>query len=204
MTLLPLAATVALTLLGLPAEPRADLSSDYSSDLRAGQDVAGLRERGFYALALEQAEALADPTDRAREVLEVLYHAGDLAGALRVGLAGLEAYPRDRLLLWRSARLATDLAAAPLALDLTGRLAREAELMEADSGVDASTALWWLDMSSRMEEEAASLNRLRDEQGAAKSRSLWAAVVGLAVLAGFAGWGIKCNGPAQQTGRARS
>ena len=193
MTFSRFSASVALTLL-----------SQSPGFALPAQDVAALRDQGFYSLALEQAESLADPTERAREVLEVLYHAGDLAGALGVGLAGLEDAPGDRLLLWRTARLATDLAAAPLALDLTGRLARAARRLEDEPGVDPSTVLWWLDTSASMEEEALGLSRLREQQAGAKGRALWAALLGLALLAGVAGWGIQCNGPAQQAERARS
>ena len=108
----PFAAPLALALLfqpctGLPA-----------------QDAAQLREQGRYAQALELAQALTDPTQRAREVLETHYHAGDLAGALGAGLQGLEHAPRDRWLLWRSTRLATDMAAAPLALDPARQIGR--------------------------------------------------------------------------------
>jgi hypothetical protein len=191
MRVLRLAAPVVLTLLGQPA---------FSAPF---QDVAALREKGLYGLALEQAQALANPTERAREVLEVLYHAGDLAGALSAGLAGLDSAPEDRLLLWRSSRLATDLAAASLALDLTGRLAREAERLASEPGTNAETALWWLDTSAVMVEEAQRLGGVREQQATARGRALWVAILGLALLLAVAGWGIRCSGPAQQAERAR-
>ena len=191
MRVLRLAAPVVLTLLGQPA---------FSAPF---QDVAALREQGLYGLALEQAQALANPTERAREVLEVLYHAGDLAGALSAGLAGLDSAPEDRLLLWRSSRLATDLAAASLALDLTGRLAREAERLASEPGTNAETALWWLDTSAVMVEEAQRLGGVREQQATARGRALWVAILGLALLLAVAGWGIRCSGPAQQAERAR-
>jgi hypothetical protein len=191
MTPVPLAVSMALTVLSQPL------------CWSPSQDVATLREQGLYGLALEQAVALGDPTERAREVLEVLYHAGDLAGALGAGLAGLEAAPADRLLLWRSSRLATDLAAAPLALDLTARLAREAERLALEPGTGAEIARWWLDTSAEMVAEAKRLDGVRKQQASAEGRALWVAVLGLVLLLAVACWGIQCSGPTQQAERAR-
>ncbi|HIF40047.1 MAG TPA: hypothetical protein EYQ74_02965 [Planctomycetes bacterium] len=191
MTFLPFTASMALALLCQPA---------FSVPM---QDVAALRDQGFYALALERAQVLDDPTERAREVLEVLYHAGDLAGALGTGLAGLEADPLDRLLLWRSARLATDLAAAPLALALTARLAREADRLALDPGTAAETSRWWLDTSAEMVAEAKHLEGVREQQAASEGRALWVVILGLVLLLGVAGWGVQCSGPTQQAERAR-
>ncbi len=191
MMVLPLVTSVALALLG-PAGGRGD-----------SQDVAALRDQGLYALALKQAQALDDPTERSREMLEVLYHAGDLAGALGAGLTGLEVAPDDRLLLWRSARLATDLAAASAALDLARRLAREVELLASQPGVEASTSQWWLDTSAVMLEEALQLGELREQQAGARGRARWSALLGLVLLGALATWATQCSGPAQQGGRAR-
>lgn len=187
----PFVASLALAFLGEPLH------------LSPPQDVALLREQGLYALALDQAVALGDPTERAREVLEVLYHAGDLSGALGVGLAGLKAAPEDRLLLWRSSRLATDLGVAHLALDLTGRLAGEAERLALEPGMDAETARWWLDTSAQMVVEAKHLGGVRERQATAENRALWVVGLGLVLLFAVAVWGLQCSGPTQQPERAR-
>jgi hypothetical protein len=187
----PFAAPLALALLfqpctGLPA-----------------QDAAQLREQGRYAQALELAQALTDPTQRAREVLETHYYAGDLAGALGAGLQGLEHAPRDRWLLWRSTRLATDMAAAPLALDLARRLVLEAAHMAGQPATQPDSARWWRAESETLLQEARQLNELRGQQVAARGRARWVALLVLGFLACAAGWGTQGSGPAQVTGRAR-
>lgn len=84
-------------------------------------------EEGRFALALRESERISDPLVRAQGRLYVLHHAGDLAGALAAGRAGLALAPGDLWLLERSAAIATSLGIAEAAVELASRLSEAVE-----------------------------------------------------------------------------
>ncbi|GEM_PF-1536354 len=167
-----------------------------------GQTPDQLRRQARYTEALEVARSMGDPVERAREVLETRYHAGDLAGALGVGLDGLATAPQDLWLLWRSSRLAIDMAAAPLALDLTRRLALAASNLEGDDLAE-DTRSFWLGESDALSQEAWELTDLRRRQAVARRRARWSVLGGIGLLLGAVVWGLQRSEPAQTAGRAR-
>lgn len=145
-------AVLALALLGAAQEGAADR-------------VRSLRAEARYAAALEAAEEIAVPADAAFERLEVLYHAGDLGGALRAALAGLEHDPDHRMLLWRGTRLAIDLAATERATELAERLA---DAVERSAGVDREA---WAEVVAGFRAEALALARATERRRAALGRA---------------------------------
>lgn len=154
----------------------------------AGQDdlgrlSGGLRAEGRFLEALETAQQITDPAERSRACLLTSWEAGDLGGALRTGLDGLEASPTDLELLWMSLRLSHALSASELAGELQGRLD---EAISGTDGLELETRNAWQEESGRL------LAVTRDllESSAARERSLWlarwtalAALVGLGALA---------------------
>ena len=81
-------------------------------------------EAGEFLAAWEQAESAPDPTLGSRWRSEVLYMAGDPAGALEVAQAGLRAAPDDLELSFRAAASALWLQDARAALEHVERLER--------------------------------------------------------------------------------
>jgi tetratricopeptide (TPR) repeat protein len=88
------------------------------------EDVTRALDHGDYRLAWERAEAREDPVERARARSQVLYRAGDPAGALGAAREGLALDPEDLELLHRAAGAAVWLEASDLARELADRLAR--------------------------------------------------------------------------------
>lgn len=168
-------------LLLLSLTPRATSVQDPLDEARR------LREAGRYAEALELTADILDPAQRAFERLEVRYYAGDLGGALREALLGLEVAPADRMLLWRGTRLAIDLLATERAIVLSERL-RAA--VETGSGPDLAPAdrQAWVRAASELTQAAADLQRIDAERASAllRARVLVAAIALGVMLA--AGW----------------
>ena len=139
-----------------------------------------LRTAGRYAEALELTADILDPVQRAFERLEVRYHAGDLGGALREALAGLEVAPADRMLLWRASRLAIDLLATERAVVLSERLRA---VVESGSDLAPADRQAWVQEASELTQAAADVQRIDTERGNALLRARAAVVlVALGVL----------------------
>src|SRR5688500_19510997 len=93
-------------------------------------------EVGDLEAALNAARSEADPLRRAQALFHVRHHAGDLGGAYRAGLEGLQASPLDPWLLERLAYVALTLRDPDAADAFVSRLeqaAREPGLTEAES-----------------------------------------------------------------------
>jgi len=105
------------------------LSAAAAQSYREASDLAAA---GELRAALAAADAVAGPLEREQSRLHVLWTAGDLAGALAAGRAGLRLAPDDPYLLERTLGLATALGAAPLAAELAPRLERR--FAELDAG----------------------------------------------------------------------
>lgn len=150
-----------------------------------GRISEGLRAEGRFLEAMETAQQITDPAERARACLLTAWEAGDLGGALRTGLDGLEATPMDLELLWMSLRLSHALSASELAGELQGRLD------EAISGAPElvpETRKAWQEESGRL----GPVTRNLIESSAARQRSLWLAR--WTVLAAFLGLGALALG----------
>jgi len=128
-------------------------------------------QAGRLRAAQVQADALSDPLERAQGRLYVQYAAGDLAGALRAGLEGLEHAPDDPWLLERCATLALQLRASTLANDCAERLA--AHVAQADAGVQAE----WQPRLASVRAEAAALAARQRARDAAQARAHWTLAV---------------------------
>ena len=146
-------------------------------------EVRSLRAAGRFEEALVRAADIEDPALRAFERLEVLYYAGDLAGALRAAVGGLEADPRHLQLLWRGTRLAIDLGATERAEELAGRLR---ESIDGDGGLDPGTRSDWLGVADGYDEEVQGMSQRAAQRRSALLRArvlvLGAGVVSVVVL----------------------
>src|SRR6185503_6730933 len=81
-------------------------------------------EAGEFLAAWEQAESAPDPSLGSRWRSEILYRAGDPAGALEAAREGLTAAPDDLELSFRATASALWLRDAEAALEHVGRLER--------------------------------------------------------------------------------
>lgn len=90
--------------------------------LAAQESVPSALEAGDYARAWQLAEQAPSVLERARGHSEVLYRAGDPAGALQAAREGLEEAPTDLELLYRATGAALWLEEPGLARTLADRL----------------------------------------------------------------------------------
>lgn len=139
------------------------------------QEVVELTRSGAFPRALALAESQATPLGRAQAKLYVLHHAGDLAGALRVGLEGLSAEPRDLWLLERVSYIALSLRAADLAREHVDRLARALASPE----VPAESQAYWRNLAADYATEVRALEASANERTSAARRARWTVFAGL-------------------------
>jgi hypothetical protein len=129
-----------------------------------------------HAAALRLARGLADPLARARLEGRVRHHAGDLDGALWIGLQGLEAAPDDRELLLGTADVALALGRAQRATELAERLAAAVARM-AEGAPDRA---WWQAKATETSVAASAQDELAHARRRALARARWCSLVGLA------------------------
>ena len=129
-----------------------------------------------------------DATLRARARVEILFRAGDLPGALRETLGGLEAAPDDRELLRRALELET-------ALGLPGRAGEHAARLEAavrEATLDEEARRWWERESAALAEGVRRMNSHEASLESATTRARWTSLLVLTALAA-AGIAILCT-----------
>ena len=164
----PLAVVVALT--AGAARPADDALARAIETARRGE------LRAAYALA----EKERDPVRKAQAVLYVRHQAGDLGGALRAGLAGLETAPNDAWLLERTAYLALSLRDPDLSRSLVGRLDRALE----SANLEADERARWETLAAARREEAAALDAAAARRSDAARLARVVACGGLAIAIG--------------------
>lgn len=139
---------------------------------RAQSAVERVRD-GDFVSALAAAEAETDPVRRVESVLYVRHQAGDLDGALEVGLRGAAIAPNDTWLLDRTAYVALSLRRPVVAQKSLDALRRA---LQADaSASDAARA----SLRAYETEEALLLVRSRERE-TALSRARWTALLAAA------------------------
>lgn len=119
------------------------------------------------------AETIAEPdlTVRARARVEILYHGGDLPGALREALTGLLDAPSDRVLLRRALELETALRLPDLAETHAEQLTRAVQ----EDMLDVEARRWWEREASALSQAAREIREHRDSLRSATARARWAA-----------------------------
>ncbi len=142
---------------------------------------SGLLEDQRFIDALKLAQEDENHIRSAQRMQELHHHAGDLSGALRAGLEGLVLAPDDLHLLWRSARLAGDLAQPVLAQELTSRL--RSAITQADDLLSDEHLIWWQGASQELEQETAALLKIENAKAAAVTRARWVAASALVLAA---------------------
>lgn len=106
-----------------------------------GQDVVReLLDRGSYPAAIRAADRLPDRVERSQVRVEVLYSAGDLAGALRTGLDGLMESPGDLTLEWRMTQITLALRIPDLAREHLLQFEKSLAAASLDRPEDVG---WW-------------------------------------------------------------
>ena len=124
--------------------------------------------RGDFDAALAEASSGTDALERLRLERRVRHAAGDLDGALEVGLDALERAPHDLELLVGSADAAFALGLAGRTRELAERLAEVARAL--DDG--APNAAWWREKGEQYLVHAEQLDQRRQarERGLARAR----------------------------------
>ena len=152
------------------------------SDRAASQSIP-LREllrEGRWADAWRASQADSDPAQRLRGRVEILYAAGDLGGALRAALEGLQLEPDDRILAWRATQLALTLRIPAVASDGLARLDRSI----ASSLPPEQERAFWERERRDLQREFATLEEGQARRRAAERRAkgVSAAGLGMALL----------------------
>lgn len=164
----------------------------------APQDVDAALADGDYARAWRLADQAPDERTRARARSQVLYRAGDPAGALQAARAGLRASPQDLELLYRATGAALWLEDPDLVRQFAARLG--AAVDGADLGPEHRPG--WEAALRDYQEQEQHLVRRESARLAAVRRARWTAVAVLLALAGLV-LGVAFAGRADQ-GRSRS
>lgn len=156
-------------------------------------------ERGRYDLAWSATEAIASDELRASWRFHVLYHSGNLAGALEEALVGLRAAPDSQELLQNalicSLTLGLGERSAQLRSQWRGALDRSTLLDDAKAGWEASYARYAPQVDALLERDERAASRARG----ARSISLGAAA-GVGLLALFLVARRRAHPPAQAAG----
>jgi hypothetical protein len=134
------------------------------------------RERPDRAFA--EASALADPVERARALVEILYRAGDLPGAFREAKIGLVGRPDDLQLLRRTLQLQTALRIEAGARERGRRL----QAAVAEAGLDVEARNRWEVEARDLAAEVARLEERGQALDRANARARIVAVLLLAAL----------------------
>lgn len=116
-----------------------------------------------------------DATIRSRARVEILYRAGDLPGALREALGGLQRAPADRILLRRALELETALRMP----DPARTHAEELERAVRRDTLDEEARRWWEREAAALSEAAKRMQEHQASLVSATSRAQW---VSLGVL----------------------
>lgn len=146
--------------------------------------VRDLMQQGRWPDALEAADGESDPAARARARVEILFAAGDLAGALNAARAGLRLSPRDPALLWRSSQLALILRMPSSAKEGVAAL----EAVVASDGLDPANRVWWNAQVGSLREQLVVLLEREAARMRAAARARWTVGVGLALCVAAILW----------------
>jgi hypothetical protein len=160
----------------LPAVAAAQPASSPDDGMRR---VVELARGGEFAAALAHAESFPNRTERAQSKLYVLHQAGDLTGAIRAGIEGLQAAPSDPWLLERVAYIALSLRALEIAREHVDRLARVLESKD----IAGDERGRWLALLAEERAQLEVLNATAIQRVTAARRARWTVAVGMLSLA---------------------
>jgi hypothetical protein len=143
----------------------------------------GVRARGQEPIrrfdqALAATDLEPDATARARARVEIRYRAGDLPGALRAALEGLQGAPGDLILLRRALELETALRLPELARSHSQDLERAVR----QDSLDPEARRWWEREAAALSDAAEGLQQHQASLGAAITRARWVCLVVLGAV----------------------
>lgn len=135
-------------------------------------------QAGEFVEALAAARAEPDPIRNAQARLYVLYHGGDLSGALQAGLEGLIIEPRNPWLLENVCEIAISLRLCPMANECIDRLASSLANEETarPAGVDRKKRV------DVLRSQVQQLAGIEDRRLISEKRALWTIVTGIGLI----------------------